>query len=167
MKLHIIARGRIGQSPEAELVERYAQRLRGRLVVTEIGDTAPWPLFGIHLGPGRTVALDERGRDLPSTDLAALLARWRDLTLAFLVGLMLGSLNKVWPWKETLSWRIDSRGEQVPLLENNLLPGQFAEISGQDPQLLFAVLLAIGGIVLVLGLEWLASRRPVDAGRTE
>ena len=78
MKLHIIARGRIGQSPEAELVERYAQRLRGRLVVTEIGDTAPWPLFGIHLGPGRTVALDERGRDLPSTDLAALLARWRD-----------------------------------------------------------------------------------------
>ena len=78
MKLHIIARGRIGQSPESELVERYAQRLRGRLVVTEIGDTAPWPLFGIHLGPGRTVALDERGRDLPSTDLAALLARWRD-----------------------------------------------------------------------------------------
>jgi hypothetical protein len=78
VKLHIIARGRIGQSPEAELVERYAQRLRGRLVVTEIGDTAPWPLFGIHLGPGRTVALDERGRDLPSTDLAALLARWRD-----------------------------------------------------------------------------------------
>jgi 23S rRNA (pseudouridine1915-N3)-methyltransferase len=78
VKLHIIARGRIGQSPEAELVERYAQRLRGRLVVTEIGDTVPWPLFGIHLGPGRTVALDERGRDLPSTDLAALLARWRD-----------------------------------------------------------------------------------------
>lgn len=59
-------------------MERYAQRLRGRLVVTEIGDTAPWPLFGSHLGLGRTVALDERGRDLPSTDLAALLARWRD-----------------------------------------------------------------------------------------
>ena len=89
MKLHIIARGRIGQSPEAELVERYAQRLRGRLVVTEIGDTAPWPLFGIHLGPGRTVALDERGRDLPSTDLAALLARWRDdgvREVRFLIG---------------------------------------------------------------------------------
>ena len=99
--------------------------------------------------------------------LSWLLSRWRDMSLAFLVGLMLGSLNKVWPWKETLSWRIDSKGEQVPLLEHNLLPGHFAEISGQDPQLLLAVLLAIGGIVLVLGLEWLASRRPVDAGRTE
>lgn len=99
--------------------------------------------------------------------LSWLLSRWRDMSLAFLTGLMLGSLNKVWPWKETVSWRIDSRGEQVPLLENNLLPGHFAEISGQDPQLLLAVVLAIGGIVLVLGLEWLASRRPVDAGRTE
>lgn len=99
--------------------------------------------------------------------LSWLLSRWRDLSLAFLAGLMLGSLNKVWPWKETLSWRIDSKGEQVPLLESNLLPGKFAEISGQDPQLLFAVALAIGGIVLVLGLEWLASRRPVDTGRTE
>ncbi|MEO9333066.1 DUF368 domain-containing protein [Ectopseudomonas guguanensis] len=99
--------------------------------------------------------------------LSWLLSRWRDLSLAFLCGLMLGSLNKVWPWKETLTWRVDSKGEQVPLLQNNLLPGQFADISGQDPQLLFAVVLAIGGIVLVLGLEWLAGRRPVDNGRTE
>ena len=99
--------------------------------------------------------------------LSWLLSRWRDLSLAFLCGLMLGSLNKVWPWKETLTWRVDSKGEQVPLLQNNLLPGQFADISGQHPQLLFAVVLAIGGIVLVLGLEWLAGRRPVDNGRTE
>lgn len=99
--------------------------------------------------------------------LSWLLSRWRDLSLAFLSGLMLGSLNKVWPWKETLTWRVDSKGEHVPLLQNNLLPGQFADVSGQDPQLLFAVVLAIGGIVLVLGLEWLAGRRPVDNGRTE
>ncbi|MBH3340481.1 DUF368 domain-containing protein [Pseudomonas mendocina] len=99
--------------------------------------------------------------------LSWLLSRWRDLSLAFLSGLMLGSLNKVWPWKETLTWRVDSKGEQVPLLQNNLLPTHFADISGQDPQLLFAVALALGGIFLVLGLEWLAGRRPVDAGRTE
>lgn len=89
MKLHIIARGRIGQSPEAELVARYATRLRGRLEMTEIGDTAPWPRFGLHMGPGRTVALDERGRDLPSSDLAALLGRWRDdgtREVRFLIG---------------------------------------------------------------------------------
>jgi putative membrane protein len=99
--------------------------------------------------------------------LSWLLSRWRDFSLAFLSGLMLGSLNKVWPWKETLTWRVDSKGEQVPLLQNNLLPGQFADVSGQDPQLLFAVALAIGGIVLVLSLEWLAPRRPIDNGRTE
>lgn len=99
--------------------------------------------------------------------LSWLLARWRDLSLAFLSGLMLGSLNKVWPWKETLTWRVDSKGEQVPLLQHNLLPGHFAEISGQDPQLVIALLLAVGGVVLVLGLEWLAQRQPADAGRTE
>ncbi|OSZ72399.1 23S rRNA (pseudouridine(1915)-N(3))-methyltransferase RlmH [Sphingomonas sp. IBVSS1] len=85
MKLHIIARGRIGQSPEGELVQRYAQRLKGRLAVTEIGDTTAWPAFA----GGRTVVLDERGRDLPSTELAALLGRWRDdgaREVRFLIG---------------------------------------------------------------------------------
>jgi putative membrane protein len=99
--------------------------------------------------------------------LSWLLARWRDLSLAFLTGLMLGSLNKVWPWKETLSWHVDSEGEQVPLLQGNLLPGHFAELSGQDPQLLLALLLALAGIALVLGLEWLASRQPRDTGCAE
>lgn len=92
-----------------------------------------------------------------------LLARWRDLTLAFLTGLMVGSLNKIWPWKETLSWRTDSQGAQVPVLQNNLWPERFAEVSGQDPQVLLAIVLAVAGIVLVLGLEWLASRSPQSA----
>ena len=99
--------------------------------------------------------------------LSWLLSRWLDLSLAFLTGLMLGSLNKVWPWKEVVSWRLDSKGEQVPLLESNLLPGQFADISGQDPQLLLAVVLAVGGIALVLGLEWLASRLSADSARDQ
>jgi putative membrane protein len=93
-----------------------------------------------------------------------LLARWRDLTLAFLTGLMVGSLNKIWPWKETLSWRTDSHGAQVPVLQNNLWPERFAEVSGQDPQVLLAIVLAVAGIALVLGLEWLASRSLQSAG---
>lgn len=87
------------------------------------------------------------------------LRKWRDLTLAFLTGLMLGSLNKVWPWKETLTWRTNSHGERTPLLEQNLLPGAYGDLTGQDPQLLLAILLAVAGIVLVLGLEWFATRR--------
>ena len=96
-----------------------------------------------------------------------LLRRWRDITLALLSGLMLGSLNKLWPWKETLTWHADSHGQQVPLLQSNLLPGRFAEVSGQDPQLLLAILLALGGVLLVLGLEWLAGRRQQSTGCTE
>lgn len=94
-----------------------------------------------------------------SSLLSWLLRRWRDLTLAFLTGLMLGSLNKVWPWKETLSWRVDSRGEQVPVLQQNLLPGQFSEATGLDSQLGLAVLLAVIGVLLVLGLQHFAASR--------
>lgn len=114
MKLHIIARGRIGQSPEAELVNRYAVRLRGRMTVTEIGESAAWPMFGLQHGPARTVVLDERGRNLASADLAALLARWRDSgtrEVRFLIGaadghdaatrdgadLLLGFGSATWP----------------------------------------------------------------------
>nr|WP_298143688.1 DUF368 domain-containing protein [uncultured Pseudomonas sp.] len=96
-----------------------------------------------------------------------LLSRWRDLGLALLTGLMLGSLNKLWPWKETLTWRLDSHGTQVPLLQTNLLPAKFAEVSGQDPQVLLAVFLALGGVVLVLGLERLAGRRQQTTGCDE
>ncbi|WP_310496653.1 23S rRNA (pseudouridine(1915)-N(3))-methyltransferase RlmH [Sandarakinorhabdus sp.] len=74
MKLVIVARGRIGQSPEAELVDRYAKRLRGVLSVTEIAENAPWPKGD----GGRTVVLDETGTDLTSQALAAQLGLWRD-----------------------------------------------------------------------------------------
>ena len=93
-----------------------------------------------------------------------LLTHWRDLTLAFLTGLMIGSLNKIWPWKETLTWRTNSQGEQVPVLQSNLWPEQFAQLSGQDPQLWWAIGLAVTGVVLVLGLEWLAARQPQSTG---
>lgn len=97
-----------------------------------------------------------------------LLHRWRDLTLTFLAGVMLGSLNKVWPWKQTLTWRIDSHGKLQPLLQGNLWPDQFAQLSGGDAQLPLAIGLAIAGAVLVLGLEGLAAllaRRLQTEGR--
>ncbi len=85
MKLTIVARGRVGASPEAELVERYAKRLQGTLAVIEIGDTAAWPAWS----GGRTVVLDETGRDLGSAALASQLGRWRDdgvREVRFLIG---------------------------------------------------------------------------------
>ena len=76
MLLHIVARGKIGRSPEAELVARYEKRLTWPFKLTELPETggeAPDPLT-----PSRTVLLDERGKQLSSEELAAILGRWRD-----------------------------------------------------------------------------------------
>jgi 23S rRNA (pseudouridine1915-N3)-methyltransferase len=76
MRLHIIARGRIGRSPEAELVERYSKRIAWPFRLTELPDTGgkiPEPL-----APAREVLLDERGGALGSEQFAQLLGRWRD-----------------------------------------------------------------------------------------
>lgn len=76
MLLHIIARGKIGRSPEAELVDRYVKRLTWPAKLTELpdrGGTLPSPLT-----PTVTVLLDERGKALASSELAERLGRWRD-----------------------------------------------------------------------------------------
>lgn len=76
MLLHVIARGKLGRSPEAELVARYEKRIGWPMRFTELpesGGRIPEPA-GAH----RTVLLDERGQDLASADLASQLARWRD-----------------------------------------------------------------------------------------
>jgi len=90
--------------------------------------------------------------------LQAALQRFRDLTLALLTGIMFGSLNKVWPWKQTLTWRTDSQGVEVPLLQENILPWHYADLFQSDAQLLSAVLLMLCGIVLVMGIERYASQ---------
>jgi 23S rRNA (pseudouridine1915-N3)-methyltransferase len=76
--LHIVAHGRIGRSPEAELVDRYAKRIGGAwtFCVTELPDKGGTPPAA--LSPARTVLLDERGKQLDSEQFAALLGRWRD-----------------------------------------------------------------------------------------
>ncbi|MCD2323654.1 23S rRNA (pseudouridine(1915)-N(3))-methyltransferase RlmH [Sphingomonas sp. IC-56] len=76
MLLHIVARGRIGRSPEAELVERYLKRVAWPTRVTELSDT------GGKVPPvepaTRIVMLDEKGENLPSKTMAERLGRWRD-----------------------------------------------------------------------------------------
>lgn len=75
--LHIIARGKIGRSPEGELVGRYAKRLTWPHRLTEWPDTGAGKAAE-PLNPHKTVLLDERGQALASEDFAALLGRWRD-----------------------------------------------------------------------------------------
>lgn len=75
LKLSILAYGKAGRGPEAELVERYLARIPWGAGLTELGDSAAFP----PSPPGsRTVVLDERGKALSSRDFAARLGRWRD-----------------------------------------------------------------------------------------
>lgn len=76
MLLHVIARGKIGRSPEAELVERYAKRISWPVKLTELPETGgriPEPQ-----NPFRTVLLDERGKQMGSEAFARQLEIWRD-----------------------------------------------------------------------------------------
>ena len=78
---------------------------------------------------------------------------YRALTLSLLGGFMFGSLSMVWPWKFTLSYSINSLGEQMPLLQKNILPSTYFELSGHDPFTLFAVVLMLIGFTLVFVLD--------------
>ena len=91
--------------------------------------------------------------------LSWLLKRYHNFTIALLAGFMLGSLNKIWPWKITLSTISDSHGELKPLIQQNVLPGKFAEVLQTDPQILSAILLALTGIAVILLFEVISRLR--------
>ena len=84
-----------------------------------------------------------------------LLKNYHDLAIALLSGFMIGSLNKVWPWKETLQTMIDRHGETIPVLQKSVLPGTYQNL-GAEPHLLAAMAFMVLGVLLVVLLEKLA-----------
>ena len=84
-----------------------------------------------------------------------LFANYKNYTLAVLTGFIIGSLNKIWPWKETISLRTNSKGIEVPFNQISKSPFSFEG----DAQLMFAVLLAFFGFALILVLEKLAVKK--------
>ena len=85
--------------------------------------------------------------------------KYHRLTLAVITGFMIGSLNKIWPWKETLTFRTNSKGVQVPLNEESISPFNF----DGDPQLLQAITLMVFGILIILILEKIsAKKKPIE-----
>jgi putative membrane protein len=97
-----------------------------------------------------------------------LFKKFHDHTIAILTGFMIGSLNKVWPWKNTLETYKDRHGEFKPLVQENVLPGDYntitpAEatdlgITDKPDNLVFAILLCLAAFVLVWGLDLLGRR---------
>ena len=82
-----------------------------------------------------------------------LFEHYKNSTLAVLTGFILGSLNKIWPWKQTLTWRVNSHGIEVPFNEQSVSPFSFEG----DSQLLAAIGLALTGFMVIILLEVLAN----------
>jgi putative membrane protein len=73
----------------------------------------------------------------------------KNTALAILSGFMIGSLNKVWPWQNVVSTRLNSHGEEVPWIKESVLPSGY----NGDTYMLYCVLLLIIGFSIVFVLE--------------
>lgn len=92
------------------------------------------------------------GLALFSRVLTWLFEKHHDIAIAVLTGFMVGSLRKVWPWKEALLTRVNSHGEVVPVVEANIIPQPNIE-------LLIAIALAVVAGYLLMYLEKLQVTR--------
>jgi putative membrane protein len=86
-----------------------------------------------------------------------LLKRYYATTIGLLSGFMLGSMNKLWPWKIVTAYRTSSSGEQKPFLTENLFPTQYLDQTGLEPLMGFAIAAFLFGIFLVIGIDRLAA----------
>ena len=89
------------------------------------------------------------GLVLFSKVLSWLFKKYHDITIALLTGIMFGSLNTIWPWKLTEAWRTDSHGEEVPLVQSNVLP---TNMEG-DPFIWQTIALAAVGFAIIVVME--------------
>lgn len=85
-----------------------------------------------------------------------LFKKYHDLAIAILAGFMIGSLNKVWPWKNTIETFVDRHGKIKPLVQENILPTTFQSM-GQEPYFWQALMFCSLGIAVVVFLEKLAA----------
>ena len=86
--------------------------------------------------------------------LSKLLKSYKDITIAVLTGFLIGSIDKVWPWKIVVTTRVDSSGETVPFIEKSVMPYYFEG----DPKILLALILSVVGFYIVYALNRLFTK---------
>ncbi len=79
----------------------------------------------------------------------------KNLTLAVLTGFMVGALNKIWPWKEVLQYRLDHSGRKIPFIERSILPQNY----DGHPFIWEAIVFAVIGFLTIFLLERIASTK--------
>jgi len=82
----------------------------------------------------------------------------KNLVLAVLTGFMIGALNKIWPWKEVLEYRMSHSGVKVPFLEKSIFPTHY----DGDPKLLLALVFMLIGFLSIFLLERIANQKKVS-----
>lgn len=75
---------------------------------------------------------------------------------ALLTGVMLGSLNRIWPWQRVLEYRVNSHGEKVPMLSESISPWRFASENSHDPQIMQALFFMILGLLAIVFMSHLS-----------
>jgi putative membrane protein len=88
-----------------------------------------------------------------------LLKNYHDIAVSLLAGFMIGSLNKVWPWKIALAFRINAEGLQVPTITKNVPPAEYLRQTGDYPLLFQAILFMALGVFIVVLIEKIAHYR--------
>lgn len=89
--------------------------------------------------------------------LSWLMETYHKLTFAALIGFLIGSLNVVWPWKETLVTAVDRHGETIPMLQKNISPATYEVVNGASSMLFGAIACLVLGVALVLITEYVSS----------
>lgn len=82
---------------------------------------------------------------------------YHNTTVALLAGLMLGALNKLWPWRQVFEYTTNSKGEQIPAYDTSILPWHYMNITGKDPQIFQAILMIALGVFIVVLIEKIAA----------
>ena len=85
-------------------------------------------------------------------------------TFALLTGFMLGSLNKLWPWRIPLTTRLNSAGEEVAVLETNVSPAHYADLTSLPPYTIAVLLALLAGLAVVFLLEATATNKTKVGG---
>jgi len=135
--------------------------ISGSFILLMLGSYA-WVLSAVKQFEWLTLGLFALGCLVGLLSIANLLSwafqKFREITLALLTGFMLGALDKVWPWKEIVSYRENSQGDLVPLVEQSVLPFTYELSTGKDAQILLACLCFICAGAAVVTLSFLVKK---------
>lgn len=85
--------------------------------------------------------------------------KYRNQIIALLTGFILGSLSILWPWKKIISTYIDKHGVVKPLLQKNILPNHYLDITNKDPHIIAAIIFVILGFLTIVIIERFAQAK--------